>query len=227
MGVIMEVPIPSLENVKVVWEWTLQQLSFWFEILRDPVSALKEVDLDSSESTIKAIQFAAFPMVLGPALMTPVALLVDDTKSALSVVGYFAINVILNVVGVAIATVGQRFGAKLVRGKGSLNACAISTLYGTAFWPIFVLTVYVGANFHSALHPDPKNPDPPGVVPVFIVLIVALSTGFYVLRKYVPMTMYVHEVGRFRAWLICSITVLVSVILMSIASSSFMKPLGI
>jgi hypothetical protein len=217
----MEVPVPSLDNVKTVWDWALGQLGSWFKVLSNPVAVLSAIDLDSSDATIKAIQFAAFPLTLGPALMTPISLLNEGIRTSVGIFGYFVANVILNVFTLGIAVVGQRLGAKLVRGKGSWNACAISSLYGTAFWPIFVLTAYVGANYPEST----KGAEaPPG--PMLIVSITALVSGLYVLLKFIPMTMFVHRVGRFRAWVICSITVIVTGILVSIASSSFLKPMG-
>jgi hypothetical protein len=219
----MEVPVPSLENIKAAWAWAIDQLDIWFQVIRDPVATLSAIDLDSPKETIKAIQFAVFPLMLGPLLMIPIPLFVPDVGSSLGIVGYFIVNVILNVLGAYIASVGQRLGAKVLRGKGLFNARAISTLYGMAFWPVMVLNVYIGANHHDVyrkLDAQIGLTASDYLTPLTDV-IGFLVVGAFLLSKYVPMTRYVHKVGRFRAFCICLFTIAVSAVVMLAMISSF------
>jgi hypothetical protein len=223
----MEIPVPSLENVKVVWDWVIQRLELWFRVLRDPAGVLRGIELSSTNETITAIQFSIFPLLLNTVLMVPPFLMASKKEAEIGIVAFFAISLITNAFAIFIYSFGQRLSAALVAGKGRLNACTISTLYATAYWPLSVIVVYVATN-HRNIY-DRLNS---GVVPSnseillvcmdFFILAVVLG---YPLFKYAAMTRVVHRVGGFRALFICLMTAAIAFSVINLMTSSTAKTL--
>jgi hypothetical protein len=224
-GANMEIPIPSLENIKAVWGWTLQRLQLWFQVLRDPAGVLERIDLNSTDETITAIQFAVFPITLGTVLMIPPFLVSMTKDTTFGIVSFLIVNLIVSGLSVFIYAVAQRLGAKLVSGKGSLNACTISTLYGTAFWPLSAIIVYTATNhrdFYNTLSPD-VLPSRSEVLLVLTDLMILAVVVAYLLYKFLAMTKVVHKVGLLRALFICLVTAIVAFAVVNATMSSLSK----
>jgi membrane-bound metal-dependent hydrolase YbcI (DUF457 family) len=61
-------------------------------------------------------------------------------------IGFFIVYFVMLAITVFIYAAMQLISAKIVRGKGSLNACTISVLYATAFWPLSSLIPFAVLN---------------------------------------------------------------------------------
>ena len=215
----MEIPVPSLESIKAVWTWTTSQVETSFKVMRDPVAILSDVDLTSTASIIKALQFAAFPILLLAALDIPVSVTVEKIRTSIGVVGYFVYDVFASVLLIGIVVGAQRAAAVLVRGKGSLEACVISTLYGTAFWPIAALPGFTVINYRDFVG---KDLDTPAAIFAFVAVGITLFLVFVLfLSKYVPMARHVHKVGRLRGVVIVLLVMAISGALMNMTLGSF------
>src|SRR5258705_11779076 len=150
----MEIPVPSIETVKVAWNWSLKQLQLWFEVLSKPSELLRTIDLDSPDSLIAAIKFAIFPTFLSCIISLPPYLLRKD--ASLGVIGYFIVTLVADALQIFLFAVSQRVIAKILRGRGSLNASTIATLYATAFAPLVELVALFKLN-HQELYAVPRS----------------------------------------------------------------------
>ena len=212
----MEIPVPSIETIKVGWDWILKNLQVWFQVLREPSEVLEKRDLDSTDTLIAAIQFAVFPVALASIVQLPLYLMTKDT--AFGFVGYFVVCAVAYPTVVFICAASQRTGAVIFRGKGSLTACTISTLYATAFWPLVELVNYSELMNHRETYKKlyagaPDSLTSGDVTALWIDVSVLAIITIYLISKFVPMTRVVHKVGRFRALMICLLTMIVATVL--------------
>jgi hypothetical protein len=202
----MEIPVPSLETIKVAWDWSLKQLQLWFEVLRNPSEVLKTIDLDSTDSLIAALKFAIFPTCLTSFVELPAYLLTKD--ASLGFIGYFIVSLVTSPLQIFIFSVSQRVSAKIWLGRGSLNASTIATLYATAFGPLWEL-----GNLFALNHIELRERDA-GFTPAwFANFLLVLVLFIYLTFKFVPMTRVVHKVGRFRATMICWLTMFIGALI--------------
>ncbi len=131
-------------------------------------------------------------------------------KQTVGITGFFVINFVLAAITIFIYIVAQLISAKVVRGKGSFNACAISVLYATAFWPLVYLPVIATLDRHklykgilSNTHPALSFSD---VGTLSIDYGLWLIIGLFVVMRIASMMKVVHNVGRYRAFFICILT---------------------
>ncbi|MGY4408817.1 hypothetical protein ACVWW4_000553 [Bradyrhizobium sp. LB7.1] len=151
----MEIPVPSLATIEAAWNWALENIQRWFRVFQRPSSALEDIDLDSLESTIAALQFSIFPISLSIIIELPIYLLAKDTTFGF--VGYVIAKFVAYFAIVFIFAVCQRVSAKLLFGKGTMNACVVATLYATAFWPLVVLGGYIQVSCTDLLNKMKAN----------------------------------------------------------------------
>lgn len=216
----MEIPVPSAENVKLAWEWTLKNLQLWLTVLRKPADMVETLDRESTDTLIGAIQFAVFPILLSVFIQLTPYLAIKDAPFGLG--GYFVVCGFLYPAGIFSAAVSQRFSAIIVRGKGGLVACTISTLYATAFWPLMELVSAIQVSHRATYIKINKSDDLSGadVGHLTVDLLLTLALGIYLFCKFVPMTKVVHQVGRMRAIAITLLTTFFFIL-----SSFLFKPL--
>jgi hypothetical protein len=127
----VEISVPSIETVKLGWDWTLKNLQMWFQVLRKPADTLQAVDLQSTDALLTAIQFAVFPVVLSTVILCPCFLAMKNTPFGF--VGFLVVSAVMYPTAIFLAAVAQRLSAFFVRGKGNFLACTIASLYATAF----------------------------------------------------------------------------------------------
>jgi hypothetical protein len=215
----MEIPVPSLATIEAGWKWALENVQRWFHVLQSPSSVLKDIDLDSLESILAALQFSIFPISLSIIIELPIYLLAKDTTFGL--VGYVIAKFVAYFAIVFIFAVCQRVSAKMLFGKGTMNACVVATLYATAFWPLVVLAEYTQISNASLLTKMKENVfsglDGQFVASLSRTEYVELAgfdlmtgvLGVYLLYKFVPVAALTHRVGRLRASMICLSTMII------------------
>jgi hypothetical protein len=135
----MEIPVPSLATVEAAWNWALKNLQVWFRVLSNPASVLSDTDLDTTDSTLAAVQFSIFPIALSVLLDLPIYIVRNEVT--VGVVGFVAIDFITDYITMFIYAVSQRVSAKMFFGKGKFNACLVATLYAQAFSPLGSLRI--------------------------------------------------------------------------------------
>jgi hypothetical protein len=74
----MDIPTPSLEFLKTGWNWTIERLELWIELLRDPLECTRSIDLNSTSAIVDAVQFAVFPLALTTIITLPLYLATKD-----------------------------------------------------------------------------------------------------------------------------------------------------
>lgn len=222
----MEVPVPSLENLKAGWSWTVEKLQLWFEVLKDPAGVLKKIDLNSTTSAIDAIQFAIFPILLACVITLPIYLMTKDTT--LGFLGYFIVALITAAGSTLVYSIAQRISAIFLRGKGTFNACAIATLYAAAFRPLVDLTNYFQVNHRELIRKvsdgNTRNALPPDeLITLTGDFLITLVLAAYLTVKFVPVTCYVHGVGRLRAVMIIWLTMIIGFITVGLLLNSLLR----
>jgi hypothetical protein len=180
------------------------------------VGSLKGViaDVDSKEydSLITATQFSFFPVFLGILVAFPFNVIMTSGK-------YGIVDILTDCVlaYLLIFSVGfsQKIASVIVRGHGSLRASLTLALFGTAYIPIgnalgYLLILDKGElkrifnpqQYHQYRMDHPVN--------AAVVGLTFLAFGVFLIFNFVTATAYVHRVGRFRAAIICILTLLLA-----------------
>jgi hypothetical protein len=74
----MDIPTPSVEFLRTGWNWTLERLQLWIELLRDPLERVRAIDLNTTSAITDAVQFAVFPIGLTTIITLPLYLATKD-----------------------------------------------------------------------------------------------------------------------------------------------------
>jgi hypothetical protein len=210
----MSLELPSVESVAKVWYWARQYVELWVRAISDLRGLLSGYDLEAEKTLTTALQFSLFAVIL--AILVDVPLWVLYQPKALNL-AHLILRFILYYVTIGCFVVAQRLASILLRGRASLRACLITTLFGTAYWPINNVTDYlISDNRHRAAQvfsyglgdmvdiertlafvADPK---------LVVWLICVSAIGLFVLFRFTAAARLVHHVGTLRGVTICFIT---------------------
>jgi hypothetical protein len=212
-GVAMDIPTPSIEFLRTGWNWTLERLQIWIEMLRDPLEGVRPIDLNTTPAIVDGVQFAIFPIALTTIITLPLYLATKDQTLGFS--GYLIAATFDNCGVVFFCAISQRFSAVIMRGKGGFNACLVATLYASAFLPLVGLEDYIlmgQRNIYSKM----MRGDLPNAHESFVLLFdtfVLWLLAVYLTIRFVPMTKYIHRVGALRAIAIVWLTMILGTVL--------------
>jgi len=205
----MDIPTLSLEFLKTGWNWTIERLELWIELLRDPLERTRSIDINSTSAIVDAVQFAVFPLALTTIITLPLYLAIKD--HALGFTGYLIAATFDNCALLFVYAIAQRAGAIIMRGKATFNACLVVTLYASAFFPLVGLEDYVmmgRGHLYSKVLTD-RSLDPAETTQFLFDSLFLLALAIYLTFRFVPVTRHVQKVGTFRAIAIIWLTMFI------------------
>jgi hypothetical protein len=209
----MAFSLPSLETIATVWNWSKANLDTWIRSVRSLNDVLSEVDLESRETLMSSLEFSAFSILA--AMIVDVPVWITFSPSRLTVPSAVA-DFLLYYVNIPLAAAAQRWSSALVRGRASMHACFVATLFATAYWPLYSLLDLIAETDERLSGAVYKNslmyfsdviswPMSSQLHLVFyIVASMAMCSFFFV--KLIAAARTVHKVGTMRAAIICSVT---------------------
>jgi hypothetical protein len=201
--------MPSLETIKVVFEYSKQYVFIWISVLRSPIEVVKNIDLSSADAIVESLKFLAFVYVVDFFVQLPeyTSYYVNLKHSTLMIVAELASFILLALSFTAFF----HFAAICLRGRGSFSASFITCAYLSAFCPFLSLTDYAfllfpdveklaKAHDFQAAYSD-ADPLTRFAYNGFLLLVFLFLT-IYILPRVIPLIKYVHAVGTVRALLI-------------------------
>jgi hypothetical protein len=205
----MAFPMPSLETIKVAFDYGKQYFSIWISVLRSPIEVVKNIDLSSADAIAESLKFLAFVYVVDFFVQLP-----EYTSYYVNLKNWpvmIAVELVSFILLALSVTALFHFVAYWLRGRGTFSASFIACAYLSAFCPFLSVTDYA-----FLLFPDigkvGKADDllaaysSADLVTRFaftaIVVLVCLFFTIYLLPKVIPLIKYVHAVGTLRALLI-------------------------
>lgn len=198
----MALELPPVETIRTLWDWTRQNLDLWARTFGSLRGTPEGRDLDGAETLIAALQFSFFAIFLALLVELPIAALIWPGWMAPTRLLALAAEHYIQIVVVALC---QRAVAFALRGGGSLRACLVATLFGTAYWPLVNLSDYavladpgsgtalIGCDFSRDT--APRLLRMPRIV---TLLAVDLGLLAFLLTRFIPAIRLVHGVGAVR-----------------------------
>jgi hypothetical protein len=113
---------------------------------------------------------------------------------------------VLNAVSIAVFVLVFFGCTKILLGRGSLRSTAITGIYLTAFWPVFLLTSYLSGmrlQLRASLSGRISGWSFMEPVTGLVAVAMLLFLFFYLIVKSVPAVKYVQRIGNIRAIVIC------------------------
>jgi hypothetical protein len=209
----MEIPVPSIATIEACWLWAKRNLELLFKVLGDPKAVIVPIDFNAASSTIQALQFAVFPIIVSIAIELPIYLMTKDTTLGFG--GYVVAKLIAYSAFVLVYAFAQRISATILWGRRNLRVCLIVTLYATAFWPIMVLTNYFVIPVNDIVsvsamsHLDPTKLTERQLIFLAFNFFIGILLAIFFVVRFTAMTAVAHGVGRIRAFLIVLLTIVI------------------
>lgn len=180
------------------------QWSLWVAVLDNPLAVVSGNDLDSRAAVSRAAGFFLFIYAVVLLLRVPLfdVFLGVDMRSPLNLLALL----VLNAVSIAVFVLVLYACTKIFLGRGSLRSTAITGIYLTAFWPLFLLMYYLsGMKLQLRSGLSGRISAWSFIEPVTGLATVAmlLFLFFYLIVKSVPAVKYVQQIGNIRAIIIC------------------------
>lgn len=194
----------SKASVLSGWRRLGDQWFLWIAVLGSPLAVVSENDLDSRAAVSRATGFFLFVYAVVLLLRIPLfdVFLGVDMHAPLNLLALL----VLNAVSIAVFVLVLYGFIKILLGRGSLRSTAITGIYLTAFWPMFLLMSYLsGMNLQLRASLSARVSAWSFIEPVTGLAAVAmlLFLFFYLIVKSVPAIKYVQRIGNIRAIIIC------------------------
>lgn len=189
--------LSSLKRLKNQW-------SLWIAVLDSPLEVVSENDLDSRAAVSRATGFFLFIYTVVLLLRIPLfdVFLGLDMHAPLNLLALL----VLNAVSIAVFVLVFLGCTKILLGRGSLRSTAVTGIYLTAFWPVFLLTSYLSGmrlQLHASLTGRVSGWAFMEPVTGLVAVAMLLFLFFYLIVKSVPAVKYVQRIGNIRAIVIC------------------------
>ena len=188
------------EFVPTIASFAREQALIWFQILRDPKSAVGRVEMVSDQSLLQACGFLVFMYGVVFALRLPAFFVIAEADTT----RLMPFMMLYNMVSFAIFTAMLHAGLRLVLSKVALAQTFQFCCYVImSFWPLTVAGLYIGAGnsaFRASFTGAPAGTSASGdaATALAILLVFAGIIAFIVARS-TPVLAAVAKIGRVRA----------------------------
>src|SRR5690348_9527467 len=190
------------EFVPTIASFGREQALTWFQILRDPKSALGRVETVSDPSLLQACGFLVFMYGVVFALRLPAFFVIAEADTTRLMP--FMMLFVFNMVSFAIFTAMLHAGLRLVWSKVAMAQTFQFCCYVImSFWPLTVAGLYIGAGnsaFRASFRGAPVSTSAPGdAAATLVILLVFAGVIAFIVARSTPVLAALAKIGRARA----------------------------